>query len=163
MSFDIYIPGTTENSKIICLSFLVTNASSLSLEFVSSSFHSSVTNASSLSLEFVSSSFHSSVTNASSLSLEFVSSSFHSSVTNASSLSLEFVSSSFYSSVTNASSLVSFQELPQLILFTAIFAHDPKTDAVPSEKTSLKRTLKHKCGRDISRGEVYLHFRKGFF
>jgi Na+-translocating ferredoxin:NAD+ oxidoreductase RnfC subunit len=40
--------------KIYCLSFLVTNALSLSLEFVSSSRCSSVTNACPLSLEFVS-------------------------------------------------------------------------------------------------------------
>jgi hypothetical protein len=41
--------------KICCLSFLVTNALSLSLEFVSSSRCSSVTNACLLSEEFVSS------------------------------------------------------------------------------------------------------------
>jgi hypothetical protein len=40
--------------KVSCLSFLVTNALSLSLEFVSSSRCSSVTNASPLSEEFVS-------------------------------------------------------------------------------------------------------------
>jgi hypothetical protein len=50
-----------ELRNISCLSFLVTNALSLSLEFVSSSRCSSVTNALSLSLEFVSSSRCSSV------------------------------------------------------------------------------------------------------
>jgi hypothetical protein len=58
LSMALFLIGLFDKArlhKVSCLSFLVTNALSLSLESVSSSFYSSVTNASPLSEEFVSS------------------------------------------------------------------------------------------------------------